>query len=68
MQTQILINIYLLNSERISDAWPLLGSLVRQCQSVGLHLDPVTVDPRMSLREAEVRRRIWYVHDQTFRG
>lgn len=60
IQSQILINIYLLHSERSYDGWSLVGSLVRQCIAMGLHVDPVSLDPKISLREAEIRRRIWW--------
>ena len=55
-----MINIYLLNSERAADAWSQTGSLVRQCIAMGLHVDPVSLDPKVSIRDAEVRRRIWW--------
>lgn len=60
IQSQILVNIYLIHSERAADAWSLTGSLVRQCIAIGLHVDPTTWDSRISLREAEVRRRVWW--------
>ncbi|TXT07180.1 hypothetical protein VHUM_03350 [Vanrija humicola] len=60
IQSQVLVNIYLIHSERAADAWSLTGSLVRQCIAIGLHVDPTTWDSRISLREAEVRRRIWW--------
>ena len=58
--SQILINIYLFNTERAADAWAQTGSLVRQCIAMGLHVDPARLDAKISLREAEVRRRIWW--------
>lgn len=60
IQAQIMINVYLLNSERASDAWAQTGSLVRQCIAMGLHVDPASLDPRISIRDAEVRRRMWW--------
>lgn len=60
IQAQILINIYLLNSERAADGWSQTGALVRQCVAMGLHVDPAILDPRISMRDAEVRRRIWW--------
>lgn len=60
IQTQILMNIYLLNSERAADGWAQTGSLIRQCVAMGLHVDPASLDPRISMRDAEVRRRIWW--------
>lgn len=60
IQTQILINIYLIHSERAADSWALTGSLVRQCIAMGLHVDPTHLDPRISMKDAEIRRRIWW--------
>lgn len=60
IQTQMLINIYLIHSERAADSWALTGSLVRQCVALGLHVDPTHLDPRISMKEAEIRRRIWW--------
>lgn len=59
IQAQILVNVYLLNSERAADAWSQTGSLIRQCIAMGLHVDPAILDPRISLRDAEIRRRVW---------
>ena len=55
-----MINLYLIISERAADSWTQTGSLVRQCIAMGLHVDPASLDPKMSLREAEVKRRIWW--------
>lgn len=60
IQAQVLINVYLYASERAADVWTLLGSLVRQAIAVGLHVDPVSMDPGVSMRDAEVRRRVWW--------
>jgi hypothetical protein len=60
VQAQLLINVYLYASERASDSWSLVGSLVRQCISLGLHVDPISLDPNVSMRDAEVRRRLWW--------
>lgn len=60
VQSQILINVYLLHSERAADAWALTGSLVRQCIALGLHVDPAHLDPRISQKEAEIRRRVFW--------
>lgn len=60
VQSQILINVYLLHSERAADAWALTGSLVRQCIALGLHVDPTHLDPRISQKDAEIRRRVWW--------
>ena len=55
-----MINIYLLTSERAADSWAQTGSLVRQCVAMGLHVDPLNFDPKMTIRDAEVRRRVWW--------
>lgn len=60
IQAQVLINTYLYASERAADVWALIGSLVRQCIALGLHVDPVSMDPNVSMRDAEIRRRIWW--------
>lgn len=60
IQAQILINVYLLHSERAADAWALTGSLVRQVIALGLHVDPAHLDPRITQKEAEIRRRVFW--------
>jgi hypothetical protein len=60
IQAQILINVYLLNSERAADAWSQTGALVRQCIAMGLHVDPASLDSKVSMRDAETRRRVWW--------
>jgi len=49
-----------LNSERASDFWSSLGSLIRQSIAIGLHIDPLHTFPQMPQREVEVRRRLWW--------
>jgi hypothetical protein len=44
----------------VPDAWAQTGSLIRQCIAMGLHVDPVSLDPKASMRDAEVRRRMWW--------
>jgi len=58
---QIMMVIYLLNSERASDAWPELGIVIRQAVAMGLHIDPLQLYPDLPFKDAEVRRRVWYV-------
>ena len=60
---QIMMVIYLLNSERASDAWPELGIVIRQAVAMGLHIDPLHLYPDLSFKDAEVRRRVWCVHE-----
>lgn len=52
--------IYLISSERASDAWPELGIVIRQAVAMGLHVDPTQLYPSISLKDAEVRRRLWW--------
>lgn len=59
IQAQVLINVYLLNSERAADAWSQVAIMVRQCIAMGLHRDPLSLDSKISMRDAEIRRRIW---------
>ncbi|KAJ9099939.1 hypothetical protein QFC21_003945 [Naganishia friedmannii] len=59
-EAEIMIGIYLLNSERASDFWPELGSIIRQAICMGLHIDPMHIYPHMSQKDAEVRRRMWW--------
>ena len=60
IQTLILVNIYLINSERATDAWSSTGALIRQCVALGLHVDPASLDSKISMRDAEIKRRIWW--------
>nr|WVH01926.1 Q5KPI0-CRYNJ expressed protein [Naematelia aurantialba] len=60
IQAQILINVYLIHSERAADAWAQSGSLIRQAIGMGLHVDPTHHDARISMRDAEVKRRVWW--------
>ena len=63
---QIMMVIYLLNSERASDAWPELGIVIRQAVAMGLHIDPLQLYPDLPFKDAEVRRRVWYVNNFPF--
>ncbi|WVF71283.1 hypothetical protein IAT40_006086 [Kwoniella sp. CBS 6097] len=60
LQCQILVAVYLLASERAADAWAHLGTLTKQAVALGLHKDPLSLDPNVSMRDAEVRRRTWW--------
>jgi hypothetical protein len=54
---QLLIGVYLLHTERASNAWPILGNVMRQAQSIGLHVEP---SQRLSSEERELRRKLWW--------
>ncbi|WWC89229.1 uncharacterized protein L201_004147 [Kwoniella dendrophila CBS 6074] len=60
IQAQLLQMVYLLASERAADAWTTAGTLVKQAIAIGLHKDPLSLDPKISMRDAEVRRRLWW--------
>ncbi|OCF33020.1 hypothetical protein I316_05358 [Kwoniella heveanensis BCC8398] len=60
LQCQILVAVYLLASERAADAWAHMGTLTKQAVALGLHKDPLSLDPNVSMRDAEVRRRTWW--------
>ncbi|PWN50457.1 hypothetical protein IE53DRAFT_95150 [Violaceomyces palustris] len=60
IHAQLLIGAYLMNTERISTYWPLLGSISRQAQSIGLHIDPSRSRIQYDPVEADMRRRLWW--------
>ncbi|KXJ86571.1 hypothetical protein Micbo1qcDRAFT_34842 [Microdochium bolleyi] len=50
-----------LRAHRISRSdWAFLGLAIRLAQSLGVHRDGAAFFPRMSLFEAEMRRRLWW--------
>ncbi|SPC65071.1 uncharacterized protein UHOD_00115 [Ustilago sp. UG-2017b] len=60
IHSQLLIGAYLLNTERAASFWPLLGSVARQAQSIGLHVDPNKIKRDWDPIEADTRRRLWW--------
>ncbi|OXC67489.1 hypothetical protein AYX13_03998 [Cryptococcus neoformans] len=60
LQCELLIQVYLLASERAADAWAIGGNMIKQAIALGLHKDPLSLDPNISMRDAEVRRRLWW--------
>lgn len=60
IHSQLLIGSYLLNTERAASFWPLLGSVARQAQSIGLHVDPSKIKRDWDPIEADTRRRLWW--------
>ncbi|TKY90087.1 hypothetical protein EX895_000085 [Sporisorium graminicola] len=60
IHSQLLIGAYLLNTERAASFWPLLGSVARQAQSIGLHVDPYKIKHDWDPVEADTRRRLWW--------
>ncbi|KAK8864494.1 hypothetical protein IAR55_001744 [Kwoniella newhampshirensis] len=60
LQCQLLIEVYLLVSERAADAWSIGGSVIKQAIALGLHKDPLSLDPKVSMRDAEIKRRLWW--------
>ncbi|KDN37150.1 hypothetical protein K437DRAFT_259909 [Tilletiaria anomala UBC 951] len=60
IHAQLLIGVYLRNTERSSSFWPLLGSIARQAQSIGLHVDPSKFRTPLSEEEKQLRRLLWW--------
>lgn len=56
---QLLIGVYLVYTERAANFWPMLGSIARQAQSIGMHMDP-TLFKNASEDERSLRRRLWW--------
>ncbi|KAF3063167.1 Bikaverin cluster transcription factor bik5 [Trichoderma lentiforme] len=40
--------------------WPLVGTLIRLAQSLGLHRDPLMFQIPLDIIDIELRRRLWY--------
>lgn len=40
--------------------WPLVGTLIRLAQSLGLHRDPLMLQIPLDTIDVELRRRLWY--------
>jgi hypothetical protein len=60
IHAQLLIGVYLRNTERSASFWPLLGSIARQAQAVGLHVDPVLHRLRIDDDDRVLRRQLWW--------
>ena len=60
IHAQLLMGAYMLNTERAASFWPLLGSVARQAQSIGLHVDPDKMRQDCDPLEADIRRRLWW--------
>ncbi|KAH6604893.1 n-terminal binuclear zn cluster-containing dna binding domain-containing [Trichoderma cornu-damae] len=45
---------------RAQDSWNHLGFVVRMAMSMGLHRDPSEFEPRMTVFQGEIRRRLWF--------
>ncbi|KAL7787768.1 fungal-specific transcription factor domain-containing protein [Trichoderma ceciliae] len=45
---------------RAQDSWNHLGFVVRMAMSMGLHRDPSEFEPRMTVFQGEIRRRVWF--------
>lgn len=41
--------------------WQCTGDLVRSALTIGLHRDPNEIDSKMSVVQANLRRRLWYI-------
>lgn len=60
IQALMLLGPHLTNSGRFLDAWTLFGVTIRSAQSIGLHRNPQVLNPAPSLREAAVRKKLWW--------
>ena len=52
---QLLMGLYLLQTERVAVYWPIHGSIVRQAQAIGLH-----IEPKEGIPDRQFRRQIWW--------
>ncbi|KAL7412058.1 fungal-specific transcription factor domain-containing protein [Mrakia frigida] len=57
VRATILVTFYLVNQRRAPEAWLLISYAARFAQAQGLHIDGSRWN--LSLREAEIRRRLW---------
>lgn len=53
--SQLLMGLYLLQTERVAVYWPIHGSIVRQAQAIGLH-----IEPKRALPDQQFRRQLWW--------
>lgn len=53
------IAVYLQHEGKLGEYWPLLGLVIRLCQSMALHRDPAII-LNLSKEEAELRRRAFW--------
>lgn len=60
IHAQLLVGLYLRNTDRTASFWPLLGSITRQAQAIGLHIDPVRLRPQPDPLDAVNRRTLWW--------
>jgi len=58
LQAQILLTIHLLTDMQLNRCWAYVGSLLREAQALGLHLDPT--DWNIPPLEKELRKRLWW--------
>ncbi|KAI9821096.1 MAG: hypothetical protein M1827_003830 [Pycnora praestabilis] len=60
VQVLIMIGPYLTNSGKFLDAWTLFGTTIRLAQSLGLHRNPLYLDPPPQLKECDLRKTLWW--------
>ncbi|KAF2151802.1 hypothetical protein K461DRAFT_157483 [Myriangium duriaei CBS 260.36] len=60
IQAMILICAYLSSDGKALDAWTILGTTIRMAQAIGLHRNPKALEPLPSLRESNIRRKLWW--------
>lgn len=59
------VELLLLHAQRMltprpHELWTQLGYVVRLAMTMGMHRDPSEAEPRMSVFQGELRRRLWY--------
>jgi transcription factor-like protein len=60
LQSMVLMNYYLLNSNHASDSWAFSGILIRQAYAMGLNRDPSLIGAKFTPFERLERRRLWH--------
>ena len=60
IQALVMLGPYLTNTGRLLDAWTLFGLTIRCAHSIGLHRDCRLLNPSPSLRESNLRRKLWW--------
>ena len=56
----ILLQARRMITPRLHDSWVSFGNVVRLAMTMGMHRDPSEFEPRISVFQGEIRRRLWY--------
>jgi hypothetical protein len=59
IQAMALIDYFLMNDNKATDAWAFGGILVRQAYAMGLNRDPNIIEPNASPQRKNQRRKVW---------